>query len=66
MLLEADFIATRATLRWLAEHHPHWTHQELATALQISRRLCEQVAKAPASGRSRRCHGAALPLACTP
>jgi transposase InsO family protein len=37
MLLEADLIVKRATLRWLAQRHPHWTHQELATALQMSR-----------------------------
>ncbi len=37
MLLEADLIAKRATLRWLAQHHPHWTHQELAAALSMSR-----------------------------
>jgi hypothetical protein len=37
MLLEADLIAKRATLRWLAERHPHWTHEELADALGMSR-----------------------------
>ena len=37
MLLEADLIVKRATLRWLAQRHPQWTHQELATALQMSR-----------------------------
>jgi hypothetical protein len=37
MLLEADLIVKRAALRWLAQHHPHWTHQEVATALQMSR-----------------------------
>ncbi len=37
MLLEADLIVKRATLRWLAQRHPHWTHQELAAALQMSR-----------------------------
>ena len=37
MHLEADLIAKRATLRWLAQRHPYWTHQELATALGMSR-----------------------------
>jgi primosomal protein N' len=37
MLLEADLIAKRAALRWLAEHHPQWTHQDLADALGMSR-----------------------------
>ncbi len=37
MLLEADLIAKRATLRWLAQSHPYWTHQELAAALHMSR-----------------------------
>jgi hypothetical protein len=37
MLLEADLIVKRATLRWLAEHHPTWTHQDLAAGLQMSR-----------------------------
>ncbi len=53
MLLEADLIAKRATLRWLAQRHPHWTHQELAETLGMSRRLREEVASATASGRSR-------------
>jgi transcriptional regulator with XRE-family HTH domain len=30
-------IVKRATLRWLAERHPSWTQQELATALSMSR-----------------------------
>src|SRR6266849_9536628 len=37
MPLEADLIAKRAALRWLAEHHPQWTHQDLADALSMSR-----------------------------
>ena len=37
MLLEADLIVKRATLRWLAQHHPQWMHQDLAAALQMSR-----------------------------
>ncbi len=37
MLPEADLIAKRATLRWLVERHPQWTHQEVATALRMSR-----------------------------
>ncbi len=37
MLSEADLIAKRAALRWLAERHPHWIHQELADALGMSR-----------------------------
>ncbi len=37
MHLEADLMAKRATLRWLAQRHPYWTHQELAAALQMSR-----------------------------
>jgi len=41
MLSEADLIAKRATLRWLAQRHPYWTHQELAAALSMSRRLRE-------------------------
>jgi len=39
MLTEADLIAKRATLRWLSQHHPEWTHQDLATALDMSGRL---------------------------
>lgn len=37
MLSEADLIAQRAALRWFAERHPHWTHQELAETLGMSR-----------------------------
>jgi transposase InsO family protein len=37
MLSEADLIAKRATLRWLAKPHPEWTHQDLADALDMSR-----------------------------
>jgi hypothetical protein len=37
MLSEADLIAKRAALRWFAERHPYWTHQELADALGMSR-----------------------------
>ena len=37
MLSEADLIAKRATLRWLAKPHPEWTHQDLADALDRSR-----------------------------
>src|SRR6266481_1574636 len=37
MLSEADLIAKRATLRWLARRHPQWTHQELAETLGMSR-----------------------------
>jgi hypothetical protein len=35
----ADLIAKRAELRWLAKPHPQWTHQDLADALSMSRRL---------------------------
>ncbi len=37
MLSEADLIAKRAALRWLAQQHPQWTHQDLADALGMSR-----------------------------
>ncbi len=37
MLSEADLIAKRATLRWLVQQHPQWTHQDLADALDMSR-----------------------------
>jgi hypothetical protein len=37
MLSEADLIAKRAALRWLAKLHPEWTHQDLAEALDMSR-----------------------------
>ena len=37
MLSEADLIAKRAALRWLAKPHPQWTHQDLADALSMSR-----------------------------
>ena len=37
MLSEADLIAKRATVRWLAKLHPEWTHQDLADALDMSR-----------------------------
>jgi len=36
MLSEADLIAKRAALRWLAQQHPEWTHQDLADALDMS------------------------------
>jgi len=36
MLSEANMIAKRATLRWLAQPHPEWTHQDLADALSMS------------------------------
>jgi hypothetical protein len=34
---EADLIAKRAALRWLAQQHPQWAHQDLADALGMSR-----------------------------
>jgi hypothetical protein len=37
MLSEADLIAKRAALRWLAQQHPEWTHQDLADTLSMSR-----------------------------
>jgi hypothetical protein len=37
MLSEADLMAKRAALRWLAQQHPQWTHQDLADALSMSR-----------------------------
>jgi hypothetical protein len=37
MLLEADLITKRATLRWLAQRHPHWTRHELAAVVGMSR-----------------------------
>src|SRR5579864_1005128 len=37
MLSEADLVAKRAALRWLAQQHPQWTHQDLADALSMSR-----------------------------
>jgi Homeodomain-like domain len=37
MLSEADLIAKRAALRWLAKLHPEWTHYDLADALDMSR-----------------------------
>jgi primosomal protein N' len=37
MLSEADLIAKRAALRWLAQQHRQWTHQDLADALGMSR-----------------------------
>jgi hypothetical protein len=52
MLLEADLIAKRATLSWLAQRHPHWTHHELAAVVGMSRRLCEQMAPPLARRRS--------------
>jgi hypothetical protein len=39
MFSEADLIAKRAALRWLTKPHPQWTHQDLADALSMSRRL---------------------------
>ena len=49
MLSEVDLVAKRAALRWLAQQHPEWTHQDLADALDMSRswvskwlqRLCQ-------------------------
>jgi hypothetical protein len=37
MLAFADLIAKRAALRWLAQQHPQWTHQDLADVLSMSR-----------------------------
>ena len=37
MLSEADLIAKRAALWWLAQQHPQWSHQDLAEALAMSR-----------------------------
>ncbi len=36
MLSEADLMAKRAALRWLAQQHPECTHQDLADALAMS------------------------------
>jgi hypothetical protein len=33
METEAQLIVQRASLRWLAQQHPSWTHQDLATVL---------------------------------
>ncbi len=52
MLSEADLIAKRAGLRWLAKPHPEWTHQDLADALAMSRSWESRVAPAAAQGRS--------------
>jgi hypothetical protein len=35
--MEAEWIADRATLRWLVRHHPDWTQAELASAVGRSR-----------------------------
>src|SRR5215472_455539 len=37
MLSEAELIAKRAALCWLAQQHPECTHQDLADALSMSR-----------------------------
>jgi hypothetical protein len=37
MLSEAELVAKRAALRWLAQQHPEWTSQDLADALDLSR-----------------------------
>jgi hypothetical protein len=37
MLSEADLLAKRAALRWLAQQHPQWAHQDLADALAMLR-----------------------------
>ncbi len=37
MLSEADLIAKRAALWWVAQQHPQWSHQDLADALAMSR-----------------------------
>jgi DNA-binding transcriptional regulator WhiA len=37
MLSEAELVAKRAALRWLAQQHPEWTYQDLADALDMSR-----------------------------
>jgi primosomal protein N' len=37
MLSEADLIAKRVALRWLAQQHPEWTYQDLADSLSMSR-----------------------------
>jgi hypothetical protein len=66
MLLEAELIVKRATLGWLAQRHPHGTHQEVATTLQMSRSWVSRVAAPPAPGRSPGYHGPAFPNACTP
>ena len=39
MLSEADLVAKRATLRWLAKPHPEWTHQDLVRARQLDEPL---------------------------
>jgi primosomal protein N' len=36
MLSEADLIAKRAALGWLAQRHPQWTRNALAAALSMS------------------------------
>jgi hypothetical protein len=52
MLSEADLIAKRATLRWLAQQHPEWTRQDLADALSMSRSWESRVAPAAMPDRS--------------
>jgi hypothetical protein len=42
ILSEADLIAKRAALRWLARQHSEWTHHDLADALSMS---CSWVSK---------------------
>ena len=53
MLSEADLVAKRAALRWLAQQHPQWTHQDLADALDMSCSWESRVAPADTPGRSR-------------
>ncbi len=50
MLSEADLIAKRAALRWLAQQHPEWTHQDLADALSMSHSWESRVAPAAPPG----------------
>jgi hypothetical protein len=46
METEAQLIVQRASLRWLAQQHPSWTHQDLATALGKSLAWGKQMAQA--------------------
>jgi DNA transposition AAA+ family ATPase len=55
MLSEADLMAKRATLRWLAERHPTWTHQDLVYGSATSGlfQTFDDVGKSRVSSRPR-------------
>ena len=57
METEAQLIVQRASLRWLAQQHPTWTHQDLAVCAGQISGLGQEMAQARSRGQAHGCDG---------